>query len=1025
MKKGSAGSEEKERVVYEFDAFRADPVRRVLYRRGEPVAITPKALSILLVLLERAGDVVEKKELIERVWPGMFVSDANLTQNVFSLRKTLGERAGGNRFIVTVPGQGYSFAGEVQRIERQSTGEFPIVVQVPPAPAAAAASSSEEMPAFKDSAAPVAVPAPSSKPRLPWRVLAVLLVLAALGAALISLLYSSRQTGVSGLRASRISVRPTIAVLDFKNLSPTGDSRWLETAFAEMLTTDLAEGGAMRVIRGEVVSEAWRSLALPDPSSLAPSDVKQLHEALGANLVVVGSYLPMGGKIRLDLRVLKAPEGEPVTSFAEVGTEPELFELVSRAGGRLRRVLEIAELSPQQMREMQALHPANPQARRLYSQGLKRLRAFDPPGALGFLQQAAAADPESAVIHSALSQAWSVLGYDARAVTEAGKAMDLAKSLSREERLAIEGRFYKAAKNWEKASHAYQSLWTFFPDDIDYGLQLAECLQNGGRGAEAAEILAALRELPTPAGEDPRIDLIEARNASRLSDFSTEKRAAEKAVAKGRKFGQDLVVAQALVYQGEALLKTGRPKDAIRLYRESAALCDKAGYQWGKGKALAYVGDGLQILGDLKGAEEANEESLAIAQRLGSAIGISSQLYNLGQLQHDRGELSKALALLERSRQWSIQMGDRLREVEALRAEGSVLLDQGRLEEAQQRFESSLAISQAIGRSTEEAVSLDNLGRVLALQGELGEARRRQRKAFDLLHQSGEPSLAASALATWAEADAKLGDIRSGWQRSAQALKAMQQAGDRIGGGRVLGARAWLAYEMGDLAASRAMADEQLRIARETGARSLAAWGLQNRGRVDLAAGDFAAARGSFEEALRSASGLGETLRAMEIRLDLAGLALAAGQPGEAALLAGEAAAWFRERGIPGGEAEALSLLAEALVRQGRREQGRKAAAEARATLEGEFEDRQVRVMVNIRLARSEVVLAEPQEAVELLRHATAEAARSGLIAAGLEARLALAELQRSLKDPAAEAALAAVRKEARARGFKRLAAVT
>ena len=1023
MKRVSSGSEEKERVVYEFDAFRADPVRRVLYRRGEPVAITPKALSILLVLLERAGDVVEKKELIERVWPGMFVSDANLTQNVFSLRKTLGERAGGNRFIATVPGQGYSFVGEVQRLERQSTGEFPIIVEAPPAPAVAA-SAGEERPVAEAPALPVALPAPSPRRRPPFGVLAVLLVLAALGAAFVSFLHPSGQMGISGIRASRISVRPTIAVLDFKNLSPTGDSRWLETAFAEMLTTDLAEGGAMRVIRGEAVSQAWRSLALPDPSSLAPSDVKQLYEALGANLVVVGSYLPMGGKIRLDLRVLKAPEGEPVTSFAEVGTEPELFELVSRAGGRLRRILELAELSPQQIREMQALHPANPQARRLYSEGLKRLRAFDPPGALGFLQQAAAADPESAVIHSTLSQAWSALGYDARAVTEAGKAMDLARSLSREERLAIEGRFYKAAKNWEKASQTYHSLWTFFPDDIDYGLQLAECLQNGGHGAEAAEILAALRELPTPAGEDPRIDLIEARNASRLSDYSTEKRAAEKAVAKGRKSGQSLVVAQALLYQGDALLKTGRPQDAIRLYREAAALCEKAGYQWGVGKALAFVGDGLQVLGDLQGAEQANEESLAIARRLGSAIGIASQLYYLGQLQRDRGRLSQALSLLEQSRQWSIQMGDRWREVQALSAEGEVLFAQGELRAAQQRFETSLAISQAIGSPASEAVSLDNLGRVLALQGELGEARRRHRKAVDLLRRSGEPSLAASALVAWAEADAKLGDVSMAWQRSTQALKAMKQAGDRIGGGRVLGSHAWLAYEMGDLAASRAMADEQLRIARETGAKSLTAWGLQNRGRVELAAGDLAAARSSFQEALRSASDLGQTLQAMEIRLDLAGLALADGQPGEAALLAGAAAPWYQRSGITGGEAEALSLLAEALLRQGQREKGRKAAAEAGARLE-ECEDLALRVMVEVRLARIEAALGRPEEALEQLRHAADEAATSGFAATGLEARLALAELQRSLKDPAAEAALAAVRKEARARGFKRLAAAT
>ena len=130
-----ARPEEKERVLYEFDAFRADPVRRILLRDGVPVAITPKAFTILLALLERAGEVVEKTDLIERVWPGVFVTEANLTQNVFSLRKCLGEKANDNRYNVTVPGQGYMFAGELRRIDRlsTSTSEIPILVE-PPAP---------------------------------------------------------------------------------------------------------------------------------------------------------------------------------------------------------------------------------------------------------------------------------------------------------------------------------------------------------------------------------------------------------------------------------------------------------------------------------------------------------------------------------------------------------------------------------------------------------------------------------------------------------------------------------------------------------------------------------------------------------------------------------------------------------------------------------------------------------------------------------------------------------------------------
>src|SRR5436305_4284266 len=129
-----ARPEEKERVLYEFDAFRVDPVRRVLLRDGEPVAVTPKAFSILVALMEKPGEVVEKSDLLERVWPGAFVTEANLTQNIFSLRKCLGERANENRYIVTVPGQGYSFAGELRRIERFSTSEMRILME----PAAAA-----------------------------------------------------------------------------------------------------------------------------------------------------------------------------------------------------------------------------------------------------------------------------------------------------------------------------------------------------------------------------------------------------------------------------------------------------------------------------------------------------------------------------------------------------------------------------------------------------------------------------------------------------------------------------------------------------------------------------------------------------------------------------------------------------------------------------------------------------------------------------------------------------------------------
>lgn len=1052
----AARGEEKERVVYEFDGFRVDPVRRRVSRGGEPVAITPKAVSILVALLERAGEVVGKKELLDKVWPGVYVTEANLTQNVFSLRKCLGEKANENRYIVTIPGEGYSFGGEVRRIDRSATGEFAIPVQEPPPappptpiPAPAPAPVSDPGVVVEAAPAPVApaVPAPeppaagvspipAERAAVPppeavlappagsirrslalWGVLGVLLVV---GTVLFSLLLWSTEPSRSA-SAGLSSVRPAIAVLDFKALSPGNDTRWLQTAFAEMLTTELAAGGSMRVVRGEAVAQALRSLDIQDPHSLGRAELQRLHDILGANLVVVGSYTPIGGKIRVNLRVLQAPEGDTVAALSEVGAPADLFSMVSSTGERLRESLGIAALSQRQIEETRALLPSSTRASRLYVEGLKRLRDFDPPGSLQYLQRAVQADPGSAVIRSTLSQAWYSLGYDSQSVEEARKALELARSLPREDRLAIEGRLYKAQKSWEKASQTYRTLSAFFPDDIEYGLDLAECLMMGGRGAEASAALAALRKLPLPVGDDPRIDLLEARNARRVGDVTTLKRASEAAAAKARRSGQHLIVSQAVIFQGDALLKLGKPQEAIRLFREAMALADKAGYQWGKGMAMANIGAALQVMGDLDGSQRANEQALAIAQRLGSTVGIAAQLHSLGQLHQARGRLTEAFSLLEQSRGLYVQMGDRFMETQVLNSAGEVLLARGDIAGARQRFARSLDLSQAVGNRLQEGRALAHLATILAYRGELEEARRRHAEAFTLLNRSGDPSAAALALSASADAGARLGDLRIAWQQSARALETKRQAGDRLGAGQVLGSRAWLAYEMGDLAASRSLAQEQRHIAQETGARSLAAWALQNLGRADFATGDLAAAGAALDEALQTSLTLGEELRAMEVRLDLAQLALAENRASEAALLAREAAAWYRTHGIPGGEIRAWSLLAEALLRQGLGHEAQKAAAAARARLAAS-QDRELRATAAISLARFEAAAGNPREALRLLRTAATDVEKTGFTATSLEVRLALGEIQRAQGDIGAVATLAAVRKEAEALGFKRLA---
>ncbi len=104
--------------IYEFGSFRLDVLRRRLFSGDDPVPLAPKAFDLLLALVRNRSQLVGKEDLMRALWPDTVVEESNLTQNVFQVRKALGESAHDHRFIVTVPGQGYRFVAEVRRPER-------------------------------------------------------------------------------------------------------------------------------------------------------------------------------------------------------------------------------------------------------------------------------------------------------------------------------------------------------------------------------------------------------------------------------------------------------------------------------------------------------------------------------------------------------------------------------------------------------------------------------------------------------------------------------------------------------------------------------------------------------------------------------------------------------------------------------------------------------------------------------------------------------------------------------------------
>src|SRR6476646_23477 len=107
------------RQIYEFSDFRVDTGQFILTKAGQAQPITPTVFKILLMLLQRAGEVITKEELMKQVWPDSFVEDGNLNRNVSTLRKALGEKPCDHRYIETIPKSGYRFITPVRVIDYQ------------------------------------------------------------------------------------------------------------------------------------------------------------------------------------------------------------------------------------------------------------------------------------------------------------------------------------------------------------------------------------------------------------------------------------------------------------------------------------------------------------------------------------------------------------------------------------------------------------------------------------------------------------------------------------------------------------------------------------------------------------------------------------------------------------------------------------------------------------------------------------------------------------------------------------------
>ncbi len=754
---------------YRFGSFELDTAEARLYRGRNRVHLQDLPYRLLTILIERQGEIVTREELQRRLWPAnTFVEfDNSLGVAIRKVRDSLNDDAEAPRYVETIPKRGYRFLAPVTVLP---------VTEV------------EEVPNLPDDAAPIPTPA-SATPishRNSYLLYVVIATLAVFAAG--TLLYVRREDHKHAASVDtatpHVHVRKSVALMGFRNLRGRAEDTWLSAAFTEMLSTELAAGGELRLVSGEDVSRARSELPLTDEDTLAKSTLLRLRTNPGADLVVLGSYTPLPGngteRIRLDLRVQDTATGETQAEDSVTGDENDLFQIVSEAGARLRSALRVASLTPQGAAAVRLSLPRNGAALRWYTTGRARLWEFDFAGARDLFLKAVSAESDYSPAHAALSESWEHLGYGAKALTEAQKAVDLSQQLPEEERFVIQGQYLEVSHQWPRAIETYAVLFRRFPDSLEYGLRLAS-VQRRVNSSDALKTLSALRNLPPPIGNDPRIDMAEASTLVN-EDINKAHAAIENAIAKGTAQGSHLLVARAngILCQVGAPMSLTDATSACENARQSYAA---AGDRNNEARTLNDFAGVSYQQGDLARAEALWREAARVFRQLGDAEGLAASANNLGELSLLEGELSDASKFLQEASPNYKALDDKDGVARVMSDLGDVLRQGGDLRAAMTQYQRARATADEINDKDVQAYVLSGMGDVAMSRGDLVAARTSYQAALQLRNAIGEKQAIGEsevAIARLAFEEGRVADAEVAARRCRDQFRQEQQKDDEL-----------------------------------------------------------------------------------------------------------------------------------------------------------------------------------------------------------------------------------------------------
>jgi DNA-binding winged helix-turn-helix (wHTH) protein/TolB-like protein/Flp pilus assembly protein TadD len=405
---------EQESNFYEFGRFRLDAGERELRRDRELVPLTPKVFDILLALVERGGHIVEKDDLMKRVWPDTFVEEGNLTQNVSLLRKALGENPGSPQFIETVARRGYRFVATVKAASEE-------VIEVPATPngnqAAGIVASLDPRPELAgQNGHAISSNIETSPPRFRKRVLVF-----GLAAALIAVVGVVYFTGLG--KAGSAAPIDSIAILPFVDEAGGSDAQYLNDKIADSLINSLSKLPKLRVVPRSVVTN-YKGKDI---------DPRQVGRELNVRAVVTGRVHRYGDTISIQADLIDV---DNVAQIWGQGYDRKLADMLLVQEDISRDIFENLRL------KLNVEEQKHLDAYRFYLKGRNAWNKRTADGlqqGIDFFQQAINTDPNYAPAYAGLADCYNMLvvygasqprdGFP-KAKEAAIKALDIDESLA-------------------------------------------------------------------------------------------------------------------------------------------------------------------------------------------------------------------------------------------------------------------------------------------------------------------------------------------------------------------------------------------------------------------------------------------------------------------------------------------------------------------------------------------------------------------------------------------------------------------